>query len=49
MAFIDFVNHSVQRLRARYHLTAEERHNLRLAHTPVAVISASLGSPAHQR
>ncbi|MCX4094912.1 hypothetical protein [Nocardia sp. alder85J] len=32
-----------RRLRARYRLTPQERDNLRLSHTPVAVVTASLG------
>ncbi|MQY17675.1 hypothetical protein [Nocardia macrotermitis] len=32
-----------RRIRARYTLTPSEQHNLRLAHTPLAVVTASLG------
>ncbi|MQY17741.1 hypothetical protein [Nocardia macrotermitis] len=45
MAYISFVSDSVRRLRARYILTREERRNLHLANSPLAVISASIGSP----
>ena len=31
-------------VRRRAHLTPQERHNLELSHTPLAVISASLGA-----
>lgn len=44
----DAVRRAIRRLRARTHLTPQERHNLQLAHTPLAVISASLGAhPDH--
>lgn len=33
-------------LNTRAHLTPQERHNLRMSHTPLAVISASLGAHA---
>ncbi|ADG79102.1 putative protein OS=Tsukamurella paurometabola (strain ATCC 8368 / DSM / CCUG 35730 /CIP 100753 / JCM 10117 / KCTC 9821 / NBRC 16120 / NCIMB 702349/ NCTC 13040) OX=521096 GN=Tpau_2498 PE=4 SV=1 [Tsukamurella paurometabola] len=36
-----------RRVYARWTMTPQERHNLRLANTPLAVISASLG--AHPR
>jgi hypothetical protein len=38
-----------RRVRARYHLTPQERHQLRMAHTPVAVVTASLGGHTHRR
>lgn len=31
----------------RTHLTPQERHNLRMSQTPLAVISASLGAHPH--
>ena len=31
-------------VRSRAHLTPQERHNLQLAQTPLAVISASIGA-----
>ncbi len=37
---------SVRRIRARYDLTPQERHNLHLAHVPPAVVTASLGGHA---
>ncbi|WP_067898717.1 hypothetical protein [Nocardia vaccinii] len=37
---------SVRRVRARYNLTPQERHNLHLAHIPPAVVTASLGGHA---
>jgi hypothetical protein len=40
---------SARRVRARYNLTPEERHNLRAAQTPLAVVTASLGGRAHHR
>ncbi|NKY88491.1 hypothetical protein [Nocardia veterana] len=49
MSFTAFLTDSARRVRARYHLTPEERHNLRLAHLPPAVVSASLGAhPRHR-
>ncbi|CAM5743192.1 hypothetical protein MAUB1S_04804 [Mycolicibacterium aubagnense] len=33
-----------KRVRARAHLTPQERHNIRLSSTPLAVISASIGA-----
>ena len=43
-----FRNRTVRRiarlLRTRTHLTPQERYNLQLSHTPLAVISASLGA-----
>lgn len=43
-----FRNHAVRRavrlVRSRTHLTPQERHNLRMSQTPLAVISASLGA-----
>ncbi|CAM3231566.1 hypothetical protein [Tsukamurella hominis] len=37
------------RLHARWTMTPQERHNLRLASTPLAVVSASLGChPRHR-
>ncbi|WP_167669929.1 hypothetical protein [Nocardia mikamii] len=49
MSFTAFLTDSARRVRARYHLTPEERHNLRLAHTPPAVVTASLGAHSYQR
>ncbi|MGF6883044.1 hypothetical protein ABIA39_001985 [Nocardia sp. GAS34] len=40
---------SARRVRARYNLTPEERHNLRAAQTPLAVVTASLGGHAYHR
>ncbi|WP_199743023.1 hypothetical protein [Nocardia stercoris] len=37
------VSTSARRFWARHHLTAAERHNLRVAMSPVAVVTASLG------
>ncbi|MEN4446793.1 hypothetical protein ACJH6J_21280 [Mycobacterium sp. SMC-18] len=43
-----FRNRTVRRIarlvHSRTHLTPQERHNLQLSHTPLAVISASLGA-----
>ncbi|MGW5518713.1 hypothetical protein [Nocardia africana] len=49
MSFTAFLADSARRVRARYHLTPEERHNLRLAHMPAAVVTASLGAHSHHR
>jgi hypothetical protein len=40
---------SARRVWARYQLTPQERHNLRLSHTPVAVVTASLGGHSPRR
>ncbi|WP_216903408.1 hypothetical protein [Nocardia alni] len=40
---------SARRVRARYHLTPEERHNLRASQTPLAVVTASLGARSHRQ
>ncbi|WP_169816106.1 hypothetical protein [Nocardia miyunensis] len=40
---------SARRIRARYNLTPQERHNLHLAHIPPAVVTASLGGHVNQR
>lgn len=40
---------SARRVRARYNLTPEERHNLCAGHTPLAVVTASLGGHSHHR
>ncbi len=40
----DAVRRIVERVRARAQRTPEERHNLRLSATPLAVISASIGA-----
>ncbi|RDI64754.1 hypothetical protein [Nocardia pseudobrasiliensis] len=40
---------AARRVRARYHLTPQERHNLRAAQTPLAVVSASLGAHPYHR
>ncbi|BCI84043.1 hypothetical protein MTY66_56680 [Mycolicibacterium sp. TY66] len=43
-----FRNRAVRRIarlvHSRTHLTPQERYNLQLSHTPLAVISASLGA-----
>lgn len=36
-------------IRARWSLTPEERHNLRMSNTPVAVLTASLGGGSWPR
>ncbi|WP_155910340.1 MULTISPECIES: hypothetical protein [unclassified Mycolicibacterium] len=38
------VQRVVRRMRSRTHLTPQERHNLQMSQTPLAVISASLGA-----
>ncbi|WP_166583717.1 MULTISPECIES: hypothetical protein [unclassified Mycolicibacterium] len=40
----DVVRRAVRRVSVRTHLTPQERHNLRMSQTPLAVISASLGA-----
>ncbi|MEZ0052220.1 hypothetical protein ABIA30_003232 [Mycobacterium sp. MAA66] len=40
----DAVRRAVRRVSTRAHLTPQERHNLRMSQTPLAVISASLGA-----
>jgi hypothetical protein len=46
-----FRHNTVRRLarlvRTRTHLTPQERHNLRMSQTPLAVVSASLGAHPH--
>jgi hypothetical protein len=42
------LSESARRIRARYNLTPQERHYLRLSHTPVAVVTASLGGHTHR-
>lgn len=49
MSFTAFLTDSARRVRARYHLTSEERYNLRLAHIPPAVVTASLGGHSYRR
>ncbi|MBF4998297.1 hypothetical protein IRT45_14165 [Nocardia sp. BSTN01] len=45
----DVLSASARRIRARYHLTPAERHNLRSAHIPHAVVTASLGGHTYHR
>jgi hypothetical protein len=40
----DAVRWVAKRVRARAQLTPQERHNLRMSSTPLAVISASIGA-----
>ncbi|MFF3572334.1 hypothetical protein [Nocardia jiangxiensis] len=48
-AFRSILGESVRRIRARYDLTPQERHNLHLAHIPPAVVTASLGGHTNHR
>ncbi len=41
------VNRVVRRVSVRARLTPQERHNLQMSYTPLAVISASLGAHPH--
>lgn len=40
---------AARRVRARFNLTPRERHNLHVTQTPLAVVTASLGSHTYRR